>query len=84
MRVSVTSQATSATSSDVASCIGFQFDARVVAQVLGIARIPALQLLAGIEKRHRLVRSSGRMFVFDHHQVQEALYGGLSDLLREE
>ena len=27
---------------------------------------------------------SGGDFVFDHHQVQEALYGGLSELLREE
>ncbi|MHC4407369.1 MAG: serine/threonine-protein kinase [Planctomycetota bacterium] len=69
---------------DVASCLGFRFDAGVVAEVLGTARIPALQMLGRIEKRHRLVRAVGDGFVFDHHQVQEALYGGLSNPLREE
>ncbi|MHC4954869.1 MAG: tetratricopeptide repeat protein [Planctomycetota bacterium] len=69
---------------DVASCVGFRFDSRVVAEVLGLARIPALQMLGRIEKRHRLVRAVGDSFVFDHHQVQEALYGGLSKPLREE
>jgi len=29
------------------------------------------------------VRSAGRRYVFDHHQVQEKLYAGLSDLHRE-
>ncbi|MHC4940943.1 MAG: serine/threonine-protein kinase [Planctomycetota bacterium] len=69
---------------DVASCLGFEFDSRVVAEVLGVARIPALQLLGRIEHRHRLVRAAGDRFVFDHHQVQEALYGALSKPLREE
>jgi tetratricopeptide (TPR) repeat protein len=69
---------------DVASCLGFEFDPRLAAGVLGIARIPSLQSLGRIEKRHRLVRSAGDRFVFDHHQVQEALYGGLSKPLREE
>jgi len=69
---------------DVASCLDFEFDSRVVAEVLGLDRIPALQMLAKIEKRHRLVRSAGDGFVFDHHQVQEALHGALSKPLREE
>jgi len=69
---------------DVASCLGFEFDSRVVAAALGFARIPTLQMLGGIENRHRLVRAVGDGFVFDHHQVQEALYGGLSKPLREE
>ncbi len=68
---------------DVAACCGFEFDPLVVAAALGVGQIPAMQRLARIEKRHRLVRSAGRRFVFDHHQVQEALYAGMPELLRE-
>jgi tetratricopeptide (TPR) repeat protein len=68
---------------DVAACCGFEFDPLVVAAALGIAQIPAMQRLARIERRHRLVRAAGRRFVFDHHQVQEALYAGMPELLRE-
>jgi serine/threonine protein kinase/tetratricopeptide (TPR) repeat protein len=69
---------------DVASCCGFEFDPLVVAQALRRDRVAVLQALGRIEKRHRLVRAAGRRFVFDHHQVQEALYAGLSELLLEE
>ncbi len=69
---------------DVASCLGFEFDPALVAAVLGVGTIPLLQRLAHVEKAHRLVRSAGRRFVFDHHQVQEALYGGMPEMLREE
>jgi serine/threonine protein kinase/tetratricopeptide (TPR) repeat protein len=68
---------------DVAACCGFEFDPLIVAAALGIAQIPAMQTLARIERRHRLVRSAGRRYVFDHHQVQEALYAGMPELLRE-
>jgi tetratricopeptide (TPR) repeat protein/energy-coupling factor transporter ATP-binding protein EcfA2 len=69
---------------DVASCWGYEFDPLLVGEVLGIARIPLLRHLGQIERQHRLVRAAGRAYVFDHHQVQEALYGSLSELLREE
>jgi tetratricopeptide (TPR) repeat protein len=69
---------------EVAACAGFEFDPALVGDVLGIARIPLLQTLGAIEKTHRLVRSAGRRFVFDHHQVMEVLYAGLSEPLREE
>ena len=69
---------------DVAACCGFEFDPLLVGEVLGLGRIPVLQKLAGIEKAHRLVRSAGRRFVFDHHQVQEVLHASLPELLREE
>jgi serine/threonine protein kinase/tetratricopeptide (TPR) repeat protein len=69
---------------DVASCCGFEFDAPLVAAALRRDRVEVLQSLGLIERRRRLVRAAGRRFVFDHHQVQEALYGGLSELLREE
>jgi serine/threonine protein kinase/tetratricopeptide (TPR) repeat protein len=69
---------------EVAACSGFEFDGRLVAEVLGMARIPGLQRLGKIEKKHRLVRAAGPRFAFDHHQVQEALYAGTSEALREE
>jgi tetratricopeptide (TPR) repeat protein len=69
---------------EVASCVGFEFDPTLIADVLGIARIPLLQTLGAVEKSHRLVRSVGRRFVFDHHQVMEVLYAGISAPLREE
>jgi tetratricopeptide (TPR) repeat protein len=69
---------------EVAACVGFEFDPALVGDVLGIAQIPLLQTLGAIEKTHRLVRSSGRRFVFDHHQVMEVLYASLSEPLREE
>jgi predicted ATPase len=68
---------------EVASCAGFEFDAGLVGAVLGVAPIPLLQRLGRIEKSHRLVRSVGHRFAFDHHQVQEVLYAGLSAPLRE-
>jgi serine/threonine protein kinase/tetratricopeptide (TPR) repeat protein len=68
---------------EVAACIGFEFDAALVGAVLGVAPIPLLQRLGRIEKARRLVRSVGHLFDFDHHQVQEVLYAGLSAPLRE-
>jgi tetratricopeptide (TPR) repeat protein len=69
---------------DVAACCGFEFDPLLVGEALGVARVPLLRALGQIERRHRLVRSSGLRYAFDHHQVQEALYGSLSELLRRE
>ncbi|MEE8106381.1 MAG: tetratricopeptide repeat protein [Planctomycetota bacterium] len=68
---------------EVASCCGYEFDPRLVGEVLEMARIPALQKLGRIEKSHRLIRSVGARYLFDHHQVQEALYEGLAAPLRE-
>ena len=68
---------------DVASCWGFEFEPALVGSVLGLGPIAALQRFGRIEKRHRLVRSAGRQYVFDHHQVQDALYGALHETLRE-
>ncbi len=68
---------------DVASCCGYEFDPALVADVVGAALLPTLKRFATIEKRHRLVRASGRRLVFDHHQVQEALYGSLYEQMRE-
>jgi tetratricopeptide (TPR) repeat protein len=63
---------------DVAGCCGFTFEAELVAEAAGQAVVPALRHLAHLETDHRLVRSAGDRFEFDHHQVQETLYGRLS------
>jgi serine/threonine protein kinase/tetratricopeptide (TPR) repeat protein len=68
---------------EAASCAGFEFDASLVGAVLRVEPIPLLQRLGRIEKGHRLVRSVGHLFAFDHHKVQEVLYAGLSPPLRE-
>jgi serine/threonine protein kinase/tetratricopeptide (TPR) repeat protein len=68
---------------EVAACVGFEFDAALVGEVLDVAPIPLLQRLGTIEMRHRLVRAAGHLFTFDHHQVEEVLYAGLSAPLRE-
>jgi tetratricopeptide (TPR) repeat protein len=69
---------------DVASVLGFEFDAAIVADALGAGRVPVLKRLARIEAKHRLVRSAGETFVFDHHQVQETLYAALPPPLARE
>ncbi len=69
---------------DVACCAGFEFDPILVGGALGVPRIPLLKRFAQIERAHRLVRAAGRSYVFDHHQVQEALYASLHVQLREE
>jgi serine/threonine protein kinase/tetratricopeptide (TPR) repeat protein len=69
---------------EVAACCGFEFDPLLVGDVLGMGPIQVLQRLGRLEKTHRLVRSVGRRCAFDHHQVQEALYGGVAELLREQ
>jgi tetratricopeptide (TPR) repeat protein len=69
---------------EIAACLGFEFDPTVVGEALGLSRIPLLRRLAQLERKHRLVHSTGRLFRFDHHQVQETLYEDLGELLREE
>jgi serine/threonine protein kinase/tetratricopeptide (TPR) repeat protein len=68
---------------EVAACCGFHFDPLLVAEACDAEAIPALKAFGRIEKRHRLIRAAGRLYEFDHHQVQEALYQGLHDSLRE-
>jgi adenylate cyclase len=68
---------------DVAACWGFEFDPGLVAEALGAAVLPTLKSFGQIERRHRLVRASGRRYVFDHHQVQETLYSSIFEQVRE-
>lgn len=69
---------------DVACCCGFEFDPTLVGEVVGLPPLAALRRFALIEGRHRLIRTSGRRYAFDHHQVREALYEGLFPQLREQ
>ncbi len=69
---------------ELAACAGFEFDPLVVARALGEPEVRVLRRLSRLERRHHLVRSEGRSYVFDHHQIQEALYRGLAPLLREQ
>ncbi|MHC4862197.1 MAG: serine/threonine protein kinase, partial [Planctomycetota bacterium] len=68
---------------DVAACCGFEFDATLVAEAVEENRIPAIRIFAHMERVHRLVRSAGRGFVFDHDQIRGALYESLPEVLRE-
>ena len=68
---------------ELAACAGYEFDPLLVGAAAGAERTDVLRRLARIERDRRLVRSSGRRFVFDHHQVHEALLAGISEPLRE-
>jgi len=68
-----------------AACIqGFEFDPDLLSRVVDRKRVQVLQRLAALERATGLVRAAGRLFRFDHHQVQEVLYGALAPGLREE
>lgn len=69
---------------EVAACIGFSFDPLLLAEALGLEKIPLLKRLGRLARTHRLVDAAGRSFVFDQHQIQDFLYEQLSEPLREE
>ncbi len=68
---------------EAASCSGHEFDPTLVAAALGWDLLRALREFARIERHHRLIYAVGRQYVFDHHQVQEALYSELFEPLKE-
>ncbi len=69
---------------DVAAVEGYEFDPDLVARACDMKRVHVLQRLAALERSRGVVRAAGRRFRFDHHQVQEVLYGDLAQGLREE
>ncbi len=69
---------------DVAAVVGHEFDAQVVAPVLGQRIVGVLRELAEVERRHGVVRAAGRAHRFDHHQFQEVVYAELPEALRAE
>jgi tetratricopeptide (TPR) repeat protein len=70
---------------EVAAVIGFEFQASLLADVLGEEPIELLQRLARLERRHRLLESSGKStFHFASRQLYEAVYESISPALRLE
>jgi hypothetical protein len=68
---------------DVAACCGPEFDAAVLARVVGTDEVPLLRRLAALERDRDLVRARGHRFAFDHPLVQELLHATLPGALRE-
>jgi predicted ATPase len=69
---------------DLGAVQGFTFDPDLIARVREMRRLHVLEALAGIERRHGVVRATGAGFRFDHHQLQEVLYAALPPPLRAE
>jgi len=59
---------------EIAACCGHRFDPSLVTDVAGEPLVPTLKRFRDIERKHRLIRADGREYVFDHQQIQEALY----------
>ncbi|MHC4938701.1 MAG: serine/threonine-protein kinase [Planctomycetota bacterium] len=69
---------------DVAACCGYRFDPAIVADACGVDLIPALKRFRHLERDRSLIRPDGREYIFDHHQMQEAIYADLFEQLREQ
>jgi tetratricopeptide (TPR) repeat protein len=70
---------------EVASILGYEFDANLLADVLGEPRITLLKRLAALERNHRLVVGAGKSaFRFASRQVYEAVYDSITEALRTE
>ena len=69
---------------DIASCCGYRFDPAIVAAASDLELIPALKRFRHLERDHSILRPDGREYVFDHHQMQEAVYADLFEQLREQ
>jgi tetratricopeptide (TPR) repeat protein len=69
---------------DVGAVQGHEFDAELTSSVVERPVVRILQDLAEIERHHGIVRSAGRRYRFDHHQIQEVVYRDLAPRLREE
>jgi serine/threonine-protein kinase len=69
---------------DAAAVQGAEFDAELLAGVLGQPVVGVLQSLAELERGRGIVRTAGRNYRFDHNLVQEVLYSELPERLRAE
>ena len=67
---------------DAAAIIGFEFDPGLLAEVVDQPQLRLLQRLGRLERTHHLIRTRGRLCVFDHHVLQEILYDDLPPALR--
>jgi tetratricopeptide (TPR) repeat protein len=70
---------------EIAAVLGYEFDAGLLAEVLGEERITLLKRLAALERKHRLLGSSGKSgFRFASRQVYGAVYDSVAPALRAE
>jgi len=70
---------------EVASILGAEFDATLLAEVVGTKLIELLQVMSTLERKHRLVQSAGRTrFRFARRQLFEAVYERVPEALRGE
>jgi len=70
---------------EAAAILGYVFEAPLLAEVLEIRKIKLLRRLAVLERKFRLLRSSGRdSFRFASQQMHEAVYESISPALRTE
>lgn len=69
---------------DAASIQGFEFDGALVARMLKRDPLDVLQALAGLARRHGVVRPRGALFAFDHHLLHELVLGQVPPALRTE
>jgi tetratricopeptide (TPR) repeat protein/predicted Ser/Thr protein kinase len=70
---------------EAAAVLGYEFDAGLLADVLGNQRITLLKRLATLERKHRLLVGSGKSsFRFAGRQVYEAVYDSITPALRTE
>jgi tetratricopeptide (TPR) repeat protein len=70
---------------EAAAVLGYEFGASLLAAVMEEKRIKLLKRLAGLERKHRLLVSSGKnAFRFASRQLFEAVYEAISPALRIE
>jgi tetratricopeptide (TPR) repeat protein len=70
---------------ETASVLGVEFEASLLAEVLDEKLIEISQRLAGLERKHRLLASSGKStFRFARRQLYEAIYDSITPALRTE
>jgi len=70
---------------EAGAVLGYEFDASLLAAVLEEKRIKLLQRLAGLERKQRLLVSSGKSaFRFASRQLYEAVYDAITPALRVE
>jgi serine/threonine protein kinase/tetratricopeptide (TPR) repeat protein len=70
---------------EAAAILGYEFDAGLLAAVLGQNRIHLLKRLAGLERKQRLLVGSGKSaFRFAGRQIYETVYEGINPALRVE
>lgn len=69
---------------DVAAVAGFEFDPDLVARVRERNRIEVLERFAELERRQGVVRATGAGFQFEHHLMQELIYGAIPPMLLRE